>query len=61
LVFVEGGGEMPTIYIDNHAKGLLERVKNFLKNKGMSGQSYSDVIRYLYRMAEKELVLKETG
>lgn len=51
---------MPTtIYIDDHAKKLLNMVKKLLKNKGIFGQSYSDVIRYLYKLAEKDIKEQE--
>lgn len=50
---------MPSvIYIDDHAKRILERVKRLLKEKGMQGQSYGDAVRYLYGLA-KETILDE--
>lgn len=47
---------MPTtIYVDDHAKKVLDDVKSLLKSKGMFGQSYGDAIRYLYRIAKKNI------
>lgn len=48
---------MPTvIYIDDHAKKILEKVKILLKEKGMQGQSYGDAVRYLFSLAKENIV-----
>jgi hypothetical protein len=40
------------IYIDRNAWSILKSVKNLLEKKGLRGQSYSDVIRYLFSIAK---------
>lgn len=38
---------MPNIYVDPNAKKILDRVKKYLRKKGINA-SYSDAIRELF-------------
>jgi hypothetical protein len=46
---------MPTVRLDEDVLEILRYIKHYLKKNGLRGATYSDVVRWLFSAAEKEI------